>query len=113
MTGLIVRKPQVIQIDHLDHQKEVSSISSSMFNTKQIKITLSPLSSFFHTQSSMFKSLILCNSRFSMYSQPKANLVKVEPEIGEAKLKNLADVCFKSEKSVLLNLGTGQLRREK
>jgi len=48
-----------------------------------------------------------------MYSQPKANLVKVEPEIGEAKLKNLADVCFKSEKSVLLNLGTGQLRREK
>ena len=101
MTGLIVRKPQVIQIDH---QKEISSISNSMFNTKQIEITLSPLGSFFRTQLSMLMSLILSNTRFGKYSQPQLNLVKVEPEIGEAKLKNLADVCYRSKKDVLLNL---------
>jgi len=101
MTGLIVRKPQVIQIDH---QTEISSISNSMFNTKQIEITLITLGSLFRTQLSMFMCLILSNTRFGKYSQTKLNLVKVEPEIGEAKLKNLADVCYRSEKSVLLNL---------
>jgi lipopolysaccharide/colanic/teichoic acid biosynthesis glycosyltransferase len=98
MTGLIVRKPQVIQIDH---SEEPSYISNSMLNTKQISIAVA---SFVHNQLSMFKSSILSNIRSDNYRQSKLNVVKVEPEIGEAKLKNLADVCYRSEKDVLLNL---------
>lgn len=101
MTEIIVKKPQVIQIDQ---QKEISSISNSMFNTNQIKINIIPLGSFFRNQLTPFISLISNNSKADKHSQPKLNLVKVKPEIGEAKLKNLAEVCYRSEKSVLLNL---------
>jgi lipopolysaccharide/colanic/teichoic acid biosynthesis glycosyltransferase len=101
MTKIIVKKPQVIQIDQ---QKEISSISNSMFNTNQIKINTIPLGSSFRNQLTTFISLISNNTKSDKHSQPKLNLVKVKPEIGEAKLKNLAEVCYRSEKSVLLNL---------
>ncbi|WP_258040663.1 heterocyst development glycosyltransferase HepC [Pseudanabaena sp. BC1403] len=51
----------------------------------------------------MYKSTIL-NKISADYSESTVKLIRVEPEIGEAKLKELADVCYRSEKTVYLNL---------
>jgi lipopolysaccharide/colanic/teichoic acid biosynthesis glycosyltransferase len=100
MTGLIINKMQVIELDN--HSKKASHISNSIANPNQIEASIS---SFFHDNLTLFKSFILSNISSAKYpNQSKVSLVRVNPEIGEAKLKNLADVCYRSEKAVCLNL---------
>ncbi|PZV14000.1 MAG: UDP-phosphate galactose phosphotransferase [Pseudanabaena sp.] len=99
MTGLITEKIQLTALKK--HPKDISCISNSMFNTKKSKILLG---SFVRDCLSVFKSFTPSKNRSGHYSQSKLNLIRVEAEIGETKLKNLADVCLKSGKFVLLNL---------
>ncbi|GBO56343.1 undecaprenyl-phosphate galactosephosphotransferase [Pseudanabaena sp. lw0831] len=90
-----------MQVNELaNHPKEISYISNSMLNFKQIRISIG---SFFPTHLSLFKS-IMFNEISGEYRQSTVKLIRVEPRIGEAKLKNLADVCCRSEKAVFLNL---------
>ncbi len=98
MTSLIVNKVQENKL--ADYPKATSYISSSMFNFKQIKTSTI---SFFGTLLGIHKSTMF-NRKSVEPSQFSVKLLRVEPEIGEAKLKNLADVCYRSEKSVFLNL---------
>ena len=91
---------QVIEL--ADCPKDNSFIYKLLFKLKQSKISLGL---FFRVHLSTFNPLIFSNSRVDGdISYPNIKLIRVEPEIGEAKLKNLADVCFRSEKTVYLNL---------
>ena len=98
MTGFIVSKVQINEL--AVHPKSISYMSNLTFKSKQIKISIDL---FFYTLLSMYKSTIL-NKISADYSESTVKLIRVEPEIGEAKLKELADVCYRSEKTVYLNL---------
>jgi lipopolysaccharide/colanic/teichoic acid biosynthesis glycosyltransferase len=91
---------QVIEL--ADCPKDNSFIYKLLFKLKQSKISLGL---FFRVHLSTFNPLIFSDTRVDGdISYPNIKLIRVEPEIGEAKLKNLADVCFRSEKTVYLNL---------
>jgi lipopolysaccharide/colanic/teichoic acid biosynthesis glycosyltransferase len=98
MTGFIVSKVQIKELS--DHSKAISYMSNLVSRFKQIKIYIDL---FFYTLLSMCKSAIV-SSKSRQYSQSTFKLIRVEPDIAEAKLKNLADVCYRSEKDVFLNL---------
>ena len=98
MTGLIVNKVQGNKL--ADYPKVASCISSSMFYLQQIKTSINSL---FCTFLSINK-FIMFNKNSGESNQFSIKLVKVESNIGEAKLKDLADVCYMSEKAVFLNL---------
>jgi lipopolysaccharide/colanic/teichoic acid biosynthesis glycosyltransferase len=91
---------QIIEL--ADYPKDNSFTHKSMFKLRQSKISLGL---FFRYRLGTFNPLILSNGGVDDdISYPNGKLIRVEPEIGEAKLKNLADVCLRSEKIVYLNL---------
>ena len=98
MTGLIVNKVQGNKL--ADYPKVASCISSSIFYLQQIKTSINSL---FCTFLSINK-FIMFNKNSGESNQFSIKLFKVESNIGEAKLKDLADVCYRSEKAVFLNL---------
>jgi lipopolysaccharide/colanic/teichoic acid biosynthesis glycosyltransferase len=98
MTGFIVDKVQTNKSS--DYPKVASYMSGSMSNLNQIQISIN---SFFHAFLFIRKPIVV-NKMTDVSTQFLVKSIKVEPEIGEAKLRNLADVCFRSEKYVFLNL---------
>jgi lipopolysaccharide/colanic/teichoic acid biosynthesis glycosyltransferase len=98
MTGFIVSKVQIKELS--DHPKAISYMSNLVSRLKQIKTYIDL---FFYTLLSMCKSAIV-SSKSGQYSQSTVKLIRVEPDIAEAKLKDLADLCYRSEKAVFLNL---------
>ncbi|TYQ25673.1 sugar transferase [Pseudanabaena sp. UWO311] len=96
MTSFIVSKVQIKEL--ADHPKLISYMSDLTFKFKQIKISID-----LYTLLSIYKSTMI-NQRSVENSQSTVKLIRVEPDFGEAELKNLADVCFRSEKAVFLNL---------
>jgi lipopolysaccharide/colanic/teichoic acid biosynthesis glycosyltransferase len=98
MTGFIVSKLQINEL--ADHPKLISCMSNLKFKFKQVKTSIDLLS---YKLLSMYKST-MSNKKSDGYSQPTVKLIRVEPDIEEATLKNLADACNRAEKSVFLNL---------
>ncbi|ELS30984.1 MULTISPECIES: heterocyst development glycosyltransferase HepC [Pseudanabaena] len=105
MTSFIVNKMQVIEL--ADSPDESSFISNLMLKIKQSKLlvhSFGNFNAFCHKYLSVTKLLIVLHSLGKNVNRSNVNLIRVEPEIGEAKLKNLADVCLRSQKDVYLNL---------
>lgn len=105
MTSFIVNKSQVIELT--DSTDESSFISNSMLKIKQSKLLVHSFGNFSaicHKYLSVTKLLSVLHSLGKNVNRSNVNLIRVEPAIGEAKLKNLADVCLKSHKDVYLNL---------
>ncbi len=105
MTNLIVNEVRVMELADCTRENfgEKFPASNSMFKLKQNVV--SQIGSFFLLMRAS-KPFMFIKSRVGEYITQfqKVNLIRVEPEIGESKLKNLADVYHRSEKSVFLNL---------
>lgn len=100
MTGVIVNKLQTIQ-------RSECSQKVTFFSKIGVKIDENMLI----IESSLSNDLVFFNLPTFIGNwinqhirKRKINLILVEPEIGEAKLKNLADVCHRSQKPVFLSL---------
>ena len=96
MTGLIVDEPIV-------------GISKETDNLSAFRLILSRgrllLSSFFSNNLGIPKFPTVSDNRMDKYiSKVDVKLIRVKPEIGEARIKQLANVCQRSEKSVFLRL---------
>jgi lipopolysaccharide/colanic/teichoic acid biosynthesis glycosyltransferase len=105
MTNLIVNEVRVMELADRTRENlgEKSSVSDSVFKPKQDAVSL--IGSFFSLMRAS-KPFMFIKSRVGEYTtqSQKVKLIRVEPEIGESKLKNLADVCYRSDKSVFINL---------
>ncbi len=100
MTGLTIDEPIV------DISKETDTLSTFRPILRQGKLLVS---SFFNNNFSnnlgIPKSSAISDNRMGKYiSKVDVKLIRVEPEIGEARIKQLASVCQRSEKSVFLRL---------
>jgi lipopolysaccharide/colanic/teichoic acid biosynthesis glycosyltransferase len=97
MTGLIVNKLPKEALINLPKRSIFTNASNYLYKCRLIVNSL------------LNKGLIGLNSVEKSLNQSLDNLVDtnmilVEPTIGELKLKNLADVCQRANKSVFLNL---------
>jgi lipopolysaccharide/colanic/teichoic acid biosynthesis glycosyltransferase len=105
MTNLIVNKVRVIELADRTREDvgEEFPVSDSTVKLKQDAV--SSIDSFLLLMRAS-KPFIFIKSQIGEYINQfqKIKLIRVEPEIGESKLKNLADVCHRSEKSVFINL---------
>lgn len=96
MTGLIVDEPIV------DISKETDNLSAFRLILSRGKLLLS---SFFSNNLGIPKFPTVSDNRMDKYiSKVDVKLIRVKPEIGEARIKQLASVCQRSEKSVFLRL---------
>ena len=96
MTGLIVDEPIV------DISKETDNLSAFRLILSRGKLLLS---SFFSNNLGIPKFPTVSDNRMDKYiSKVDVKLIRVKPEIGEARIKQLANVCQRSEKSVFLRL---------
>ena len=95
MTGLIVDEPIV------DISKETDSLSAFRLILSRGRLLLSS----FSNNLGIPKSPTVSANRMDKYiSKVDVKLIRVKPEIGEARIKQLASVCQRSEKSVFLRL---------
>ncbi|MBD2186530.1 heterocyst development glycosyltransferase HepC [Pseudanabaena mucicola] len=97
MTGLIVNKLSKDALINLPKRSILTNASNYLYKCRLLVNSL------------LDKSLIGLESVKNSLDQSldnfaDKNMILVEPEIGELKLKNLADVCQRSNKSVFLNL---------
>lgn len=96
MTGLIVDEPIV------DISKETDNLSAFRLILSRGKLLSS---SFFSNNLGIPKFPTVSDNRMDKYiSKVDVKLIRVKPEIGEARIKQLANVCQRSEKSVFLRL---------
>ncbi len=96
MTSLIIDEPIV------DISKENVTVSTFRLMTRQGKLLVS---SFLSNNLGIPSPPVASENRMGEYiSKIDVNLIRVEPEIGEARIKQLANVCQCSEKSVFLRL---------
>ena len=96
MTGLIVDEPIV------DISKETDNLSAFRLILSRGKLLSS---SFFSNNLGIPKFPTVSDNRMDKYiSKVDVKLIRVKPEIGEARIKQLASVCQRSEKSVFLRL---------
>lgn len=96
MTGLIVDEPIV------DISKETDNLSAFRLILSRGRLLLS---SFFSNNLGIPKFPTVSDNRMDKYiSKVDVKLIRVKPEIGEARIKQLANVCQRSEKSVFLRL---------
>lgn len=100
MIGLVTNKLQSSKLS--DSLQELSFLSKLKIRIDEANDLIE--STF--TKSLKIIDLVLAKTTFYNQNISKYNnkVVHVDPEIGEAKLKNLADVCQRSEKSVFLQL---------
>lgn len=100
MIGLVTNKLQVFQVS--EGAKETTLLSSLRIRVKEVRYFMN---SIFNNN---LKNLILPITQFNLVDKNThkrdVNLVYAKPEIGEARLRNLADVCQRSDKTVLLTL---------
>jgi len=102
MTGLIVNKIFVNKaqtVQPTERPKKNAFMSNLRLQANQSKLLVS---SFISNAHNNIYSLDV--PKLPVISKIDTNLIRVEPEIGEAKLKQLANVCQRSEKSVFLRL---------
>ena len=102
MTGLIVNKifvnkAQTVQLT--EKSKENAVMSNLRLKANQSKLLVSSFVS--NARNNIDKLNV---PRLLAISKIDTNLIRVEPEIGEARLKQLANVCQSSKKSVFLRL---------
>ncbi len=102
MTGLIVNKifvnkAQTVQLT--ERPQENAFMSNLRLKANQTKLLVS---SFISDARNNIDNIDV--PTLPAISKIDTNLIRVEPEIGEARLKQLADVCQRSEKSVFLKL---------
>jgi lipopolysaccharide/colanic/teichoic acid biosynthesis glycosyltransferase len=104
MTGIIVNEVKPIQLK--EYSEKITLLSKLRLKLDQSRsLAESFVESLFSNNLSIFNLLTATDNWVSQYvSKRKINLIRVEPEIGEARLKNLADVCQRSEKPLFLNL---------
>ena len=96
MTDLIIDEPIV------DISKETDNLSAFRLILSRGKLLLS---SFFSNNLGIPKFPTVSDNRMDKYiSKVDVKLIRVKPEIGEARIKQLANVCQRSEKSVFLRL---------
>ena len=96
MTGLTIDEPIV------DISKETDNLSAFRLILSRGKLLLS---SFFSNNLCIPKFPTVSDNRMDKYiSKVDVKLIRVKPEIGEARIKQLASVCQRSEKSVFLRL---------
>jgi lipopolysaccharide/colanic/teichoic acid biosynthesis glycosyltransferase len=100
MIGLVTNKLQVFQVS--EGVKDTTLLSNLKIRVKEGR---SFMNSVFNNN---LKNLVLPITQFNLVDQNTnkrdVNLVYAKPEIGEARLRNLADVCQRSDKTVLLEL---------
>ncbi len=97
MTGLIIIDEPIVDIS-----KETGTLSAFRLMLSQAK----PLgSSFLSNNLGIPTPPTISDNRMGKYiSKVDIKLIRVEPEIGEARIRQLASVCQRSEKSVFLRL---------
>lgn len=100
MIGLVTNKLQVFQVS--EGVKETTLLANLKIRVKEGRAFMN---SVFNNN---LKKLVLPITQFNLVDQNTnkrdVNLVYAKPEIGEARLRNLADVCQRSDKTVLLAL---------
>ncbi len=100
MIGLVTNKLQVFQVS--EGVKDTTLLSNLKIRVKEGR---SFMNSVFNNN---LKNLVLPITQFNLVDQNTnkrdVNLVYAKPEIGEARLRNLSDVCQRSDKTVLLEL---------
>ncbi len=100
MTSFTANSPEAIE---LTGESQRSSLASELM--LKLKQGQTFVDSFFRSHLNIFRFLATDSSYFgSLVHKPNFKLMRVEPEIGEAELKHLADVCHRSDKAVFLNL---------
>ncbi len=100
MIGLVTNKLQVFQVS--EGVKEPTLLSNLKIRVKEGR---SFINSVFNSN---LKNLVLPITQFNPVDpnthKHDVNFVYAKPEIGEARLRNLADVCQRSDKTVFLEL---------
>ncbi|PZO43361.1 MAG: UDP-phosphate galactose phosphotransferase [Pseudanabaena frigida] len=103
MTGLIVNKVESVQ--HTEGFKETAFMSNLRIKVKQGKsIAESFLSNLLSFSEHLKSSAKGKDSDTADIVKSDSRLIFVQPEIGEARLKRLADICQRSDKYLLINL---------
>ncbi len=104
MTGIIISKARPNQLK--EDSEKITLASTLRLKLAQGKLLAdSFVESFFSNNLSVLNLLTATDNWVSQHiARRRVNLIRVEPEIGEARLKNLADVCQRSAKSLCLNL---------
>lgn len=100
MIGLVTNKLQVVQFT--ERVKESTFLPNLKLQVKETRSFVN------YIVSKNFNSLKILIAKANLFqtnvSKHNVSTVYVNPEIGEAKLKNLADVCQRSAKAVFLKL---------